>query len=297
MIRISLIIPTCNRPRQLASCLSALSASFPADAETIVVADGADPELAKWVAPFLEPMRLTLLQADRRGPSAARNRGLKAARGEVVVFTDDDCRPHPGWLSALAGGVSLSPPRAVAGITRNGRPENVYADTAELVLRLLAIHDRAITGRERFLPSNNIAFPRETLLELGGFDERYRTAEDREICRRWAAAGFALGKVPGAILEHDQELNLTSFVAKFISYGHGAAQFHGSGANPSLRESSRFHFRLPVLLIPELRSRGLARSCGILALLALWETANLLGYIGEQLRPRGTSMPTRPQGG
>jgi glycosyltransferase involved in cell wall biosynthesis len=282
MIRVSVVIPTRNRPGQLGACLSALAASFRSDAETIVVSDGADQRLVALVAPFVEPLRLTLLQMEHRGPAAARNRGLEVARGEIVAFTDDDCRPQPGWLAALVGGVCLSPPRAVAGTTRNGLPDNIYADAAELVLRLIARHDRSISGRERLLPSNNIAFPIQTLRSVGGFDERYRTAEDRELCRRWAEAGFMLGRVPGAIVEHDRQLDLKSFVSKFVAYGRGAARFHSSGATPSLHESLRFHFRLPILLLPELRERGLVRSFGVVMLLVLWETANLIGYIAEK---------------
>ena len=186
MIRISVVIPTLDRPGPLTACLSALAVEFPVDAETIVVADGGRHDLDSVVAPFVEPLRLRLLKTVNGGPAAARNRGLAIARGEIVAFTDDDCRPQPGWLTALAAGVAAMPPRAVGGTTHNGLPGNVYADAAELVLNLLARHDRDLVRRERLLPSNNFAFPTDPLRKLGGFDERFRTAEDRELCRRWA---------------------------------------------------------------------------------------------------------------
>lgn len=283
MIRISVVIPTWNRPAPLAACLGALAASFPADAETLVVSDGGADDLGPVVAPFIDSLRLRLLQVEHGGPSAARNHGLEAARGEIVAFTDDDCRPQPGWLSALAAGVVLWPPRAVGGATHNGLPANAYADSAELVLSLLADHDRAQTGLERLLPSNNFAFPTRELIGLGGFDEGFRTAEDRELCRRWTEAGFQLGRVSEAIVEHDTRLNLKSFVGKFFAYGRGAAKFHGSGAGPSLRESLRFHFRLPILVIPELRRRSIPRGIAMAALLMLWEFANLAGYLAERI--------------
>jgi glycosyltransferase involved in cell wall biosynthesis len=284
MIRVSVIIPTFDRPGLLAACLGALSESFPPDAEAIVVSDGGVQDLAAVVAPFTDSLRLRLLHVEHRGPAAARNRGLEAARGEVIAFTDDDCRPQAGWLSALTAGVVLSPPFAVGGTVRCGPRADVYADAAHLVLLLLSRHDRALSGRERFLPSNNFAFPADALIKLGGFDERFRTAEDRELCRRWTEAGFGLGRVPGAVVEHDQRLGLKSFAAKFFSYGRGAAKFHGSGADPSLRESIPFHLRLPALVLPELRQRGLARGAGIVALLILWEFANVAGYVAELVR-------------
>jgi len=172
----------------------------------------------------------------------------------------------------------------VGGTTHNGLPANVYADAAQLVLNLLSRHDRELVCRERLLPSNNFAFPTEPLRRLGGFDERFRTAEDRELCRRWADAGYALGRVPSAVVEHDPPLDLVRFVRKFFAYGRGAAKFHGSGGNAGLHESARFHFRLPALLVPELRRRGLARGAAIVGLLILWEAANLAGYVVERAR-------------
>ena len=285
MVRISVVIPTLDRPGPLTACLAALEPGFPPDAETIVVADGGSHELDPVVAPFVAPLRLRLLQTANGGPAAARNRGLAVARGEIVAFTDDDCRPQPGWLAALASGVATSPPRAVGGTTHNGLPANACADAAQLVLNLLSRHDRELVRRERFLPSNNFAFPTEALRRIGGFDERFRTAEDRELCRRWAAAGYELGRVPSAVVEHDSRLNLARFAGKFFAYGRGAARFHGSGGNAGLIQSAGFHLRLPALLMPELRRRGPVRGAAVVALLVLWEAANLVGYAAERLQP------------
>ena len=297
MIRISVVIPTLDRPGPLAACLAALAMDFPPDAETIVVADGGSNDPSSIVAPYVERMRLRLIRIENCGPAAARNRGLEAARGAIVAFTDDDCRPQPGWLVALAAGVTETPPRAVGGTTHNGLPGNVYADAAQLVLNLLSRYDRAVARSERFLPSNNFAFPTEPLRRLGGFDETFRTAEDRELCRRWAAAGFALARARAAVIEHDPRLDLPAFVRKFYAYGRGAAQFHGSGANPSLAESKRFHLRLPLLVLPELRRRGLLRGTAVAALLVLWEAVNVAGFFAQWLRwPARRRRPRKVNG-
>ena len=296
MARISVVVPTLDRPGPLTACLAALAAGFPPDAETIVVADGGKHDLDPVVAPFVGPLRLRLLKTANGGPAAARNRGLAVARGDIVAFTDDDCRPQPGWLAALASGVAASPPRAAGGTTHNGLPANAYADAAQLVLNLLSHYDREHVRRERLLPSNNFAFPAEPLRALGGFDERFRTAEDRELCRRWAAAGYALGRVPAAVVEHDMRLDFPSFVRTFFAYGRGAAQFHGSGANPGLSESAGFHFRLPALLVPELRRRGPVRGTAMVALLAVWEAANLAGYVAERVRPAPAAAASAANG-
>jgi GT2 family glycosyltransferase len=294
MPRISLVVPTRDRPAALARCLAAVAASFPDDAETIVVDDGGSADLEPAIAPHRERLRLRLLAGRGAGPAAARNRALDAAQGEIVAFTDDDCRPGAGWLAALADGVALSPPRAVGGATRNGLPQNAYADTAQLVLELLSRYDRQASRRERFLPSNNFALPAEALRRLGGFDESFRTAEDRELCRRWAAAGYELARVPAAVVEHDAELDLARFLRQFAAYGRGAARFHRGGADPSLRESAAFHVRLPRLLLPELARRGVRRGAAVAALLVVWELANLAGFAAEWSRRRGRANRAAP---
>jgi len=287
--RISVVIPTLDRPGPLSACLTALAVGFPPDAETIVVADGGMQDLSAVVAPFVDALRLRLFKTENCGPAAARNRGIELARGEIIAFTDDDCRPQADWLQTLASGVVANPPLAVGGATLNGLPGNAYADAAQLVLELLSHYDRDLVHRERLLPSNNLAFPRKALRELGGFNETFRTAEDRELCRRWAAAGYALGRVPAAVVEHDSELDFSGFVRKFFAYGKGAAKFHQSGANRGLSESLRFHLRLPALLVPELRQRGPVRGAAVMVLLMLWETANLAGFIADKMSPKAAS--------
>jgi GT2 family glycosyltransferase len=297
MVRISVVVPTFERSRQLKACLTALAGGFPPDAETVVVDDGGRVQLEPVVAPFVERLRLRLLKTTNGGPAAARNRGLAEASGDIVVFTDDDCRPHPGWVAAIASGVTISPPRAVGGTTHNGLPANAYADASQLVLNLLSRHDRAMVGRERLLPSNNFAFPAARLRSLGGFDERFRTAEDRDLCRRWAAAGYALGRVPSAVVEHDPQLDFSGFIRKCFAYGRGAARFHATETICGLKESAHFHVRLPALLLPELRRRGPVRGLAITGLLAVWELANLAGYLAERATSRQPFEATGAVGG
>lgn len=276
-----MIIPTRKAGDPLKACLSALVRSFPPDAETVVVLDGGTVDQGALLDDFVEPLRLRWIQAPHGGPASARNRGLAAARGEIVAFTDDDCRPRPGWVRALAAGTSASPPRAVGGTTFNGLESNPYADAAQVVLDLVARHHRAAFGEEQFFPCNNCAFPAAALRELGGFNESFRTAEDRELCRRWRAAGFALAPVPEAMVDHDANQDFAGFIRKFFAYGRGAARFHSTGNNDGIRAAAGFHLRLPVLMAPEVIRRGPWRGAGLAGLLALWEVTNLPGFLAE----------------
>lgn len=104
--RISVVILTDKRPQHLLRCLTAvLSQRFEPDAfEVIVVDDGHDDATRHLVdslregAPLAAELRY-LRPASGRGPALARNVGWRAARGELIAFTDDDAVPAPTWLA------------------------------------------------------------------------------------------------------------------------------------------------------------------------------------------------------
>lgn len=284
MPTISVIIPTRNGNDSLRVCLGALARDFPAEAETIVVSDGGQTDLGTLLADFLTPLRLTCLHVQHGGPAYARNRGLEIARGEIAVFTDDDCSPRPGWLTAITAGVSSSPAVATGGITFNGVPANSYADAAQVVLDLVALHELESCGEVRFFPANNCAFPIAPLRQLKGFDESYHTSEDRDLLRRWRAAGNRVAMAKDAVVDHNSAPDLLGYVRKFYGYGRGAAHFHATSNGGSYRDSASFHVRLPTMLAPVLKGRGLRRRASLVGLLAVWEMANLVGFAAEWSR-------------
>ena len=100
---VSVVVPTRDRPESLRRCLGALRAQDLAELEVIVVDDGSRDRGAVEAALAGAAPGVRLLRTPGRGPAAARNRGVRAATGEVVCFTDDDCEPEPGWARLLAG--------------------------------------------------------------------------------------------------------------------------------------------------------------------------------------------------
>jgi len=277
--RLSVVIPTYNRAARLQSCLEALVRGFPADAEVIVVNDGGDRDSFPDLSPFEETLHLSVIHDSHGGPACARNIGLRNAAGEVVAFTDDDCLPLPNWLERLAAAVRLDPPEAAGGRTLNGLPGNTFATAAQLILDMGERDQRRRSYGPAFYPSNNIAFPTAALRTIGGFDESFRTSEDRELCRRWQRAGFGLVKAPDAVISHAPDMTLRKFWRKYVSYGSGAARFHGSSDDGWRRESAAFHRRVPALAWAEMAEQRIEQRASVSAALLLWEFANLTGYL------------------
>src|SRR5438067_3847672 len=170
-LRVSVVVPTFRRPDLLDRCLAALMAQdlSATDYEVIVVDDAACEETKRQVECWAERVELSghtiryipvTGVCHPHGPATARNVGWRAACGEIIAFTDDDCIPTPGWLRAgVAAFVD-----GVAGV--DGR----------VVMPLPATptdYERDAAGLERgeFVTANCF-YGRDALVAVGGFDER-----------------------------------------------------------------------------------------------------------------------------
>jgi glycosyltransferase involved in cell wall biosynthesis len=163
---VTVVIPTYERPAFLADALAALEAqSYPRDRFEVVIVDDASSD-ASWQAAAAagegSPLRLRAMTfAANSGPAAGRNAGVLAGRAPVIAFLDDDCRPAPRWIDALAGaiggGADLVQGRTVP------EPE---------ALAVAGPWDRSIwvTGPSWLFETCNIAYRRSAFEALGGFD-------------------------------------------------------------------------------------------------------------------------------
>jgi glycosyltransferase involved in cell wall biosynthesis len=280
---LSIVIATRDRPEALSSCLVALDGlDYPRESyEVIVVDDGGDSDLTAVVGRGGENVRL--IRQKPRGPGAARNRGASHARFELLAFTDDDCRPAPSWLRELTA--RMNGGAGVGGRTLAGQAHNPYAVVSQAIVDVVYSFYNRDPDAARFFASNNVAFPAAAFNELGGFDERFRTAEDREFCDRWVASGRALRFAPGAQVVHDRPLTLAAFLGQFFHYGRGAFRFHwkrrAQGRGLGMLTELSFYARLPRAALDALDERNSPRLPLGLALIALWQVSNLLGFLTE----------------
>lgn len=217
---ISVVVPTRDRPEALARCLAALARQRVDALEIVVVNDGAE----QLTAPGARVVR-----AHGRGPAAARNRGARAAHGDVICFTDDDCAPAPDWARRLAG--ACADGGAAAGTTIADPAAGAPAAAAQLLTDTLlrASRDDAAGGL-RFAPTCNLACHAATFADLP-FDESFVLAagEDRDWCARLVAAGAVLRHVPDAVVVHRPQLGARGLVRQQLRYGRGAVGFRAVG--------------------------------------------------------------------
>lgn len=194
---VSIIIPTYNDNERLARCLAALEAQdYPGPFEIIVV-DNGSMEL-----PVLSG-RARLLEEARPGSYNARNRGLAEATGEVLAFTDSDCRPHPGWLSAGVRAVTAAPDVGlVGGAVRIMPMSGAEATLSELYEMAVAFPQESYVKRGRFAATANMITRRDVMDKIGPFSSRLRSGGDADWGQRTAGAGYRLVYADDAVVDH-----------------------------------------------------------------------------------------------
>jgi GT2 family glycosyltransferase len=284
---ISVLVPTYERPAQLAALLAALARQdYPrARFEVVVVDDGSARAPESEVARAAREVDVRLDVQRNAGPSAARNRAASLARGEYFAFTDDDCEPEPAWLSSLARRLVETGRCAVGGRTVNAFESNLCAATSQLTTEVVYAYYNPDPSKARFFASNNLAVPAREFREAGGFDERFRWAEDREFCDRWLGLGFRMAYAPEAVVRHAHHLTLRTLWRQHFGYGRGAWNFHRgrslSGAAGRFRPDLTFYRKL---LTAPLGARPAGRGAALAALVVWSQAANTAGFLYERSR-------------
>ena len=263
---ISVVVPTCDRPAALARCLAALARQRTSSPlEIVVVNDGRGP---------VDAHGARLIRAGGVGPAAARNRGVGAARGSVVCFTDDDCAPGATWAQRLAH--ACMDGAAAAGTTVADPAAGAAAGAAQLLTNTLMATSLDGSGGLRFAPTCNLACHAATLATMP-FDESFAFAagEDRDWCARLVASGTLLRHVPDAVVVHRPQLGVYALVRQQLRYGRGAVGFARAGGVPAGAGFYR-----------ELARRTARAGAGTASLVALAQMSVAAGAAAELLQQR-----------
>ena len=292
----SVVVPTRDRAASLERCLASLAAlDYPRErVEVVVAVDGTDDRSSTRVAEsYQDRLAVIRVQGPRAGPAAARNAGAARAGGRWLAFTDDDCVPHPSWLTELAAVLEVAPAAAVGGRTLNGATGNPCSAASQVVLECTYAHYNPPGRSPGFFATNNLAVPAEAFRRIGGFDETFPYAEDREFCVRWLARGGSTAWAGGAVVHHLRELDLRGLIGQHLGYGRGAYHLHRAyRTSPRLMPALESGFYRQLLARCAAGQPGVGR-VRISALVVAAQVANALGFAAELVRWRGRP-PGRP---
>jgi GT2 family glycosyltransferase len=214
--KVSAVVCVYNGERTLDACLASLEKLNYPDYEVIVVNDGST-DRSRQIAERYSYIRL--INQENKGLSEARNVGIRAATGEIVAFTDSDCTADRDWLThlvarfqssdfAAVGGPNLSPPDdslvATCVAVSPGAPAHVLLDDE------VAEH----------IPGCNMAFRRDALEAIDGFDPIFRAAgDDVDVCWRLQNKGYKIGFSPAAVVWHFRRNTVRDYLKQQRGYG------------------------------------------------------------------------------
>lgn len=244
MIRISVIIPTYNRRHVLERTLpGVLAQDFPPqDYEVIVVMDGSTDGTAEMLRDLKPKCSLRVLESQHRGAGAARNLGIRAAVGELVLFLDDDLITTPGLLGQHCAAHTGADPCVVQGRMY------IAPDSSHTIIRA-AIERIGDAYYGRIRPDMDLRFPEGTsslvalsylvnssmpldpLVRCGGFDEQFLAAEELDLGLRLWKMGLTFRYLPAAVV-HEY------YVKTSADYLRSQAKASGAG---DLRTSRKHH--------------------------------------------------------
>jgi GT2 family glycosyltransferase len=217
--RVSVVVCTYNGGATLDQCLRSLRALDYPDYEVIVVDDGSTDDTRAILERFPE---VRAIHQENRGLSVARNVGLGAATGAVVAYTDSDCFADADWLAHLVHQLRHSGAAAAGG--PNLTPEDGWLAACVAAAPGQPTHVLESDQVAEHVPGCNMAFRREALLAINGFDPQYRKAgDDVDVCWRLQQAGSWITFAPGAFVWHHRRQNPRAYLRQQGGYGEAEA--------------------------------------------------------------------------
>jgi len=222
--KITVAVPAKNEEENIAACLKAVFAQTLKPYEVIVVNSKSTDRTEEIARTF--PVKIAY---DNYGSIGnARQAALEAAKGEYIAYTDADCMPEKNWLKNLSKELR----KGVAGVgggTRN-IGEGIWPESIALALDSFlgsanSVQDRVFADRRvvKSLSGCNCMYRTADLKKIGGFDTTISLNEDTKISQKMTEQG-KLVYVPDAIVLHNQNLTLGSFIKRMYRFGYGRAK-------------------------------------------------------------------------
>ncbi len=219
--KVSVVVPVYNGAATIEDCIESLfRVRYPPDRLEIVIVDNhSQDDTPHLLARYRD--RARVFRHEKRGAAAARNRGIREARGDVIAFTDADCVVDPNWLRNLVSPLTAQDVGIVGGRILARPPANVIERFGE------KIHDQrsAIHGfRLPYVVTMNWASPRSVLFEVGLFDEAFIRAQDVDLSLRIFLSGHRLVYAEDAVVFHRNESTYSGLFREGFTHGFHSAR-------------------------------------------------------------------------
>ena len=274
---ISVVIPTFNRKSMLKLCLESFNKqSYPVTHfEVLVIDDGSSDGTEEFIEGYREHINFKLIYYRQKngGPAAARNRGVKEAKGALVAFTDDDCVVDEHWLAECNRSFNESYIGGAGGVI----VQKTSGTISDYLVHIKALNPPAPNGEPYYLVTANACYRRDVLLEVGGFEEAIKNpgGEDPDLSMKVKEKGYKLRFNPDNIVYHFHKSDIRSFYKTYFNYGRGSHYICNKWGNGVFKEPEKMTF-LNFLSLSNLKLiRKYYREAGVKYALPFWFLQNI----------------------
>ncbi len=279
---LSVVVCVYNDWKPLESCLWSLSHQKDAPSfEVLVVDDGSSQPVPDSIRQSKLNFPIQFIRQNHGGVATARNAGIRAATGDVFVFTDCDCVLDTDCLHSLWACMVKYPRDDCFQLHLKGDPSHVVGRAVELHLSTIQLQTLFTSGQIRYLNTAGCAIRRRRIAENAVlFDRRAVRAQDTLLLADLILNGECPRFVPEAIVQHDVRLRLGPFMWKALRAGYVGGRTYGIirtlGVSIRVDAPRRLHILLFMLKHSSKTSLGIAP-------FVIVTTRQCLGHLGAAL--------------
>jgi glycosyltransferase involved in cell wall biosynthesis len=216
--KVSIVLPAYNSADDLVETLGELERQSYREREIIIVDDGSTDKTAELAAAFAAGRTdVSVLRTAHLGASHARNSGFRAARGDIVFFSETDCVYDPGYVEKAVAALASHPNAGAVCLT--GAPLITRSTLGTQCIDIENKVQHALLAQGKIKPFYAWVYRLEVLQKLGGFDERLFQGEDRDLFRRLQKAGYEVAWVPGINWRHKRDQTLSYLAERWFTRG------------------------------------------------------------------------------
>lgn len=220
LLPVSIVVPVYNGERTVQRCVESLIAqNYPADLLEIIFVDNKSKDKTCLILqPYVNSGRIVLIsETSVLNAYGARNTGVRAAKGEIIAFTDADCEATPNWLREITNSFQDPDIGCVAGEILPAQPISViekYGDESFLSQR------KGVGQQFPPVKGGNCAFRKKIFYEVGFFRDDHPSGGDTELAWRMAQKSHYKIKVNlNSVVFHHNVSSMRDFIKQSMRYG------------------------------------------------------------------------------
>lgn len=220
---VSVIVPVFNAESTLEECIRSIGElAYPKSKLELIFVNNASTDRSIDILNMYRE-KIEIVYQVKRGPAAARNEGILKSSGEIIAFTDSDCKVDREWLNKIVQPLKDKSVGIVGGKISSKRPCNKIEEFGETIHD----HDKAINEyRPPYVITMNWASRQSVLKEVGLFDESFIRCEDVDLSHRIMQAGYRFHYEPEAIIYHSNEKTLSGLFREGYNHGFWSIKGH-----------------------------------------------------------------------